>query len=76
MSAAGPDQPALQEQTAPPQAAPEEFGWRMPGGEDLLRFALSAGLAAGAIWLETRQESAAPGPDDACPAHPVAGGEQ
>jgi hypothetical protein len=30
----------------------------MPGGEDLLNFALSAGLAAGAWWLEMQQEPA------------------
>lgn len=34
-------------------------GWRMPGGEDLLHFALSAGLAAGVWWLERREEEAA-----------------
>ncbi|MEJ5369575.1 MAG: hypothetical protein WHT08_14745 [Bryobacteraceae bacterium] len=33
-------------------------GWQMPGGEDLLNFALSAGLAAGAWWLEMQQEPA------------------
>lgn len=33
-------------------------GWRMPGGEDLLNFALSAGLAAGVWWLEHREADA------------------
>ncbi len=33
-------------------------GWQMPGGEDLLNFALAAGLAAGAWWLETQHEPA------------------
>lgn len=36
-------------------------GWRMPGGEDLLNFALSAGLAAGVWWLEHREAEAAEG---------------
>lgn len=33
--------------------------WSMPGGEDLLRFALSTGLAAGLWWLQRRGEEAA-----------------
>lgn len=33
--------------------------WSMPGGEDLLRFALSTGLAAGLWWLQSRGEEAA-----------------
>ncbi|MCS7044594.1 MAG: hypothetical protein N2036_14170 [Bryobacteraceae bacterium] len=36
-------------------------GWRMPGGEDLLNFALSAGLAAGVWWMEHREEGTAAG---------------
>ncbi len=40
---------------------PTADGWRMPGGEDLLNFALSAGLATGVWWLEHREEEAAGG---------------
>lgn len=39
-----------------------QSAWRMPGGEDLLHFALSAGLAAGQWWLEQQAQ------DDACEA--------
>jgi hypothetical protein len=42
-------------------ARPTAASWRMPGGEDLLRFALSAGLATGVWWLEHREEEAAGG---------------
>lgn len=54
-----------QPSTSPPaQAAGDarrqdsRSGWQMPGGEDLLNFALAAGLAAGAWWLETQHEPA------------------
>lgn len=38
----------------PGQGRTSASGWRMPGGEDLLNFALSAGLAAGVWWMENR----------------------
>lgn len=63
MSAAGQDQRTRRQGAAGPEAAAGDFGWRMPGGEDLLKFALSAGLVAGAWWLETRQEVADPSED-------------
>ncbi len=59
MSADGQDQPMRRQEAARPEAAAGDFGWCMPGGEDLLKFALSAGLVAGAWWLETRPEPAA-----------------
>lgn len=63
------------QQSAPPTAQAGEYrttgpnsAWQMPGGEDLLNFALSAGLAAGAWWLELQQapaEAAAAEPERA-----------
>jgi hypothetical protein len=50
---APPTAPAGDGRTREPRPA-----WNMPGGEDLLNFALSAGLAAGAWWLEMQQEPA------------------
>jgi len=38
--------------------APAECGWRMPGGEDLLNFALSAGFPAAAWWLGQNRKAA------------------
>lgn len=43
----------------PGQGRASGSGWRMPGGEDLLNFALSAGLAAGVWWLENRGDEPA-----------------
>lgn len=63
MSAAGQDQNMRRQGAAGPEAAAGDSGWRMPGGEDLLKFALSAGLVAGAWWLGTRPE-AAPDPSE------------
>jgi len=39
-------------------AAAAECGWRMPGGEDLLNFALSAGFPAAAWWLGQNRKAA------------------
>lgn len=76
MSAAGQDQRMRREKAAGPEAA-TDFSWRMPGGEDLLRFALSAGLVAGARWLETRPEAAAPDrSEDPCTLRAGTGGKK
>lgn len=76
MSAAGQDQPMRRGQAPGPDAAAGDVGWRMPGGEDLLKFALSAGLVAGAWWMETRPEPEAPGPsEDSCTACAGPGGK-
>lgn len=64
MSAAGQDQHMRRQEAAGPEAAAGDFGWRMPGGGDLLQFALSAGLVAGAWWMETRPEAAGPDPSE------------
>jgi hypothetical protein len=54
-----------------------EFGWRMPGGEDLLKFALSAGLATGVWWLEKRPDGTAPEEsEDACTVRSGSGGKK
>ncbi|MGC8759991.1 MAG: hypothetical protein ACP5UT_13045 [Bryobacteraceae bacterium] len=51
---------------AAPEGRPGRFGqdsaWHMPGGEDLLNFALSAGLATGLWWLEHRDGGPAGSP--------------
>lgn len=57
MSASGQDLKAKRRGEQAPDAGGPHSGWRMPGGEDLLQFALSAGLAAGSVWLETRLEA-------------------
>lgn len=76
MSAAGQDQRLRRQGAAGPEDAAGDLGWRMPGGEDLLRFALSAGLVAGAWWLETRPEDAAPDAlEDSCAARAGPGGK-
>ena len=52
-------------------AAARTSGWQMPGGEDLLNFALSAGLASGSWWLELqgrRPEESAESRKGAAPA--------
>lgn len=64
MSAAGQDQHTRRQGAAGPEAAAGDLGWRMPGGEDLLKFALSAGLVAGAWWMETRPEAAGADPSE------------
>ncbi len=46
-------------------------GWQMPWGEDLLNFALSAGLAAGSWWLEMQRRPET-GPADPENAEPLA----
>lgn len=61
MSTVRQPQPVRRGEASGPDAAAGDFGWRMPGGEDLLKFALSAGLVAGAWWMETRPEGEAPG---------------
>lgn len=48
-----------------PERPPQVSAWRMPGGEDLLNFALSAGLAAGVWWLEHRDDEPAGSPAEA-----------
>ncbi len=50
---ASPTAPAGESMTREPRSP-----WYMPGGEDLLNFALSAGLAAGTWWLEMQREPA------------------
>jgi hypothetical protein len=77
MSAAGQDRLIRRGAAAGPETSAEEFGWRMPGGEDLLKFALSAGLVAGAWWLETRPEAAAQeSSEEPCTARAGPGGKK
>lgn len=74
MSAPGQDE-ILRSRHAAADAA-RDSAWCMPDGEDLLRFALSAGLAAGALWLDSRPEDAAPGGEAPRPAHAGSGERQ
>jgi hypothetical protein len=74
MSAAGQDGPTRRRDSAADAAA--DSAWRMPDGEDLLRFALSAGLATGALWLETQVHGAPPRGEAPSPAHAGSGERQ
>lgn len=69
MSASGQNPKTSRRAVAAPDASGPHTGWRMPGGEDLLQFALSAGLAAGSVWLETRLEAMEAGAEDCLPVH-------
>lgn len=61
-------------QTGASQRSAPRSGWQMPGGEDLLNFALSAGLVAGSWWLEMQRAREQAGPEDPAAAPAAEGG--
>jgi len=74
MSAAGQDGPTRRKDFAADAAA--DSAWCMPDGQDLLRFALSAGLATGALWLETQVQGESSCVEAPRPAHAGSGERQ